>query len=278
MKRGPVFASCVALVLLAVGCHATWSTQPSSSSGGGTAKEGAAEANRREVTGRVASYTTAPRGEMDGLMLDTGNRVHFPVHTGSALLPLIGQGQVIRVVGSMSDRPEGKVIEVLSITNVDSGKTITVASVVPPKAPPPPSEAVPPPTAGRGKAGTTTLTGAELTQKEGKVTGYTTAPTGDMDGVLLDSGSRVHFPARAGTALLPLLQQGKTIRVIGWEVSGPEGVILEATKITGTPNGKTVDIDEVAAPRPPAVTPGAVAPPGQPPLGSTSAPPATRVR
>lgn len=269
-----ILASCIALTL-ATGCAAQWS----SSTRPPTAETAAA--NTREVTGKVASYTTAQRGEMDGLVLDTGNRIHFPPHVGATLLPLIQKGDELRVIGTLADRPEGKVIEATSITNVARGRTVNVASVSPP---PPPREVattggVRPP---GQKQPTTTLTGAELTTKQGKVQGYTTAPTGDMDGVLLDSGARVHFPPQAGKAVLPLVQQGATIRVIGWELTGPEGSFVEATKIIATPSNQTVDIADVAQPRQPAVTPGAVAPPGKPPLESTTPqttpPPASRVR
>jgi hypothetical protein len=263
--RSLLLVTCIAVSsVVAGGCAATFSS----------GRTGTEAANSREVTGRVASYTTAPRGEMDGVVLDTGNRVHFPPHTGEAMLPVVGKGKVIRVVGVLVDKPEGKVIEATSITDVDKGETVTVASVSRPREQPQPSGNVKPPSASQP---TTTLTGAELKSKEGKVQGYTTAASGDMDGVLLDTGARVHFPAHVGKAVLPLVRQGATVRIIGWEVSGPEGVILEATKIIATPSGQAVDIADVPAPKPTNMTPGAVSPPGSPPLDS-AAPPASRVR
>jgi hypothetical protein len=48
--------------------------------------------------------------------------------------------------------------------------------------------------------------------------------------------------------LLPLVQQGKAIRIIGWELTGPHGTILETTKITATPSGETVDIASLPLP------------------------------
>ena len=256
MGSRSLLLTCLALSLTA-GCNANWSTNARPS-------QHAAELakNQREVSGRIASYTTAPRGEMDGFVLDTGNRVHFPITAGTTLMPILQKEDTITVVGTLTDRPEGKVIEALSITNQDKNRTIDVTSISPPRAEQPvarPSEGVPPP--GKAKS-TTTLTGADLTSKEGRVQGYTTAPTGDMDGVLLDNGARIHFQPHAGKALLPLVQPGKTIRVIGWEISGPEGTLLEATKVIATPSGETVDIAEVAAPPEPKPTPGAVAPPG----------------
>jgi hypothetical protein len=263
MRSRSLLVPCLALVMT-TGCYSSWSTHPKSSQ---PSTEEAAK-NEREVTGRIVSYTTAPRGEMDGFVLDTGNRVHFPITAGSALLPLVQKGDVVTVRGTVTTRPEGKVIEASSITNEDKNERIDVASISSPSAPERATarqtEGVPPP--GKTRS-TTTLTGAELTAKEGRVKGYTTAPDGNMDGVLLDNGVRVHFPPAAGEALLPLVQEGKAIRVVGWEVTGPEGTMLEATKISGAQGGPTVDIAEVAAPPEPKVTPGAVAPPGAKPLG-----------
>ncbi len=291
MRSGLLLVGCLALASV-TGCY--MSGRASTSTRSGTAQEQAKE--QREVTGRIASHTTAPRGEMDGFVLDTGNRVHFPIHTGSTLRPYLEKGQEVRVIGTLVDRPEGKVLEAISITNVGKDKTLEIASIQPPATPAPaePTRGVAPP--GRATS-TTTLTGAELTSKEGKVKGYTTAGTGDMDGVLLDTGVRVHFPPQAGKPLLPHVQQGKSIRVVGWEVTGPEGTILEATRITAIPGGQSVDIAEVAAPPAPQVTPGAASPPGAAPLEQqqqqqqqqqqhekkttappTKAPPAERVR
>jgi hypothetical protein len=193
--------------------------------------------------------------------------VRFPVSTGTRITPLIDKGQEVRVVGRLADSPAGKVIDASSITNVANRETINVASVSPPSSRPPPSQPTPSqrvakdepkqPTQAQsgnvvppGKSqGTTTLTGAELTSKEGRVNGYTTTTNGDMDGILLDTGHRVRFPVHVGKALLPLVQQGQSVRVVGWELTTPQGTILEATKITATPSGQTVDIASIPLPR-----------------------------
>ncbi|HVH42205.1 MAG TPA: hypothetical protein VM925_07665 [Labilithrix sp.] len=255
MRCRSILVTSFALASMIGGCKATWSSTPSSTTG-----TSSAAADTRSVTGRIASYTTAPKGEMDGFILDTGNRVHFPINTGKAVLPYIQKGEEVRVVGTLADRPDGKVIEATSITNVAKRETINVASVSPPPAAPPTAAPPPasPPAAAQLPSGsvtppaqsqqTTTLTGAELTTKEGRVRGYTTAPNGDMDGILLDSGSRVHFPVHVGRAVLPLVQQGKSVRIIGWELTGPQGTIIEATKIIATPSGETVDIAAIPLP------------------------------
>jgi hypothetical protein len=250
--------ACLVLAL-AAGCTGTLTT--------GSRPSTSAQVNR-EVTGRVAGYTTAPLGEMNGVILDNGTRVHFPPQIGATVLPLVQRGELVRVIGTMEDRAEGKVLEASSLTSVDKGQTVNVASVPPPARPP--------------ATGQTTVTGASLVAKEGRIQGYTTAPGGNMDGVLLDNGARVHFPEHVGSAVLPLVQEGKSIRVIGSESRNPQGItIIEATKIVAIPSGESVDIAATPAPRPKIVTPGAVSPPKETTPRQTpppSAPPAERVR
>lgn len=275
MRCRSILVSSLLLLPVIGGCAATWSTTPSS-----TTRTTSASEEKREVTGRIASYTTTPKGDMDGFILDTGNKVHFPPNTGSALLPYVQKDQEVKVIGKLVDRPDGKVIEASSITNVAKRETINVASIMtePEKsekadkdkdkaeksakaAPPAAGNAAPP----AKSQPATTLTGAELTTKEGKVNGYTTTSTGDMDGVLLDNGSRVHFPAHAGKAVLPLVGQGKIVKIIGWELTTPQGTLIEATKII-SPDGTTVDISAIPLPsKPPAEKPA----PEKAPIQST---------
>ncbi len=117
--------------------------------------------------------------------------------------------------------------------------------------------------------GRTTVTGGQLTKTEGRVDGYTTAARGEMDGLVLSNGARVHFPPHAGLSVLPLVGKGSTVRVIGQETQGPEGRVIEATRITDPTTGVTVDVTAIAPPPP---SPGAVAPPVRPALRPNQAP------
>lgn len=250
----------------------------------GTTRSSAPEsASTYEVVGRVTDYTTAPQGEMDGVILADGTRIHFSPRAGSALLPLVQRGQTIRVVGWRSYGAGGERIEADTITSVGNGRTVDVTAMArseePTRAPrererertvAPPAPRAPEP------APSTTLTGAELTSTEGRIDGYTTTLNGDMDGLLLSNGARVHFPPHAGATLLPLVQRGTNVRVTGWQTSGPNGLVLEASKVSSSTTGRTVDVASIPAPRP---TSGAVAPPPAPSAPAPgSAPPPTRVR
>ena len=262
----------LALVLV-VGCTGSFSatTRPSSAQ---------QTESTHEISGRVADYTTAARGEMDGVVLEDGTRVHFPPHAGSAVLPLVQRRQIVRVVGVDSYGPDGKRIEALSITGRD-GRRVDVVALTPPE--PPASSQRPPvasaPEAPRAQAPLPpppSLTSAEVATTEGRIDGYTTTPGGDMDGVLLSNGLVIHFPPHTGSALLPLVGRGATVRVTGWQTRGPNGTVIEASKVISITNGRTVDVSEIPAPetRPP----GAVEPPRERAPSPGTAPPPTRVR
>jgi hypothetical protein len=112
---------------------------------------------------------------------------------------------------------------------------------------PHPGAAAPP---GRtpGEPSSPALTSAQVTTTQGRITGYTTTPAGDMDGLILDSGVTIHFPPHAGRALLPLVQQREVVRVDGWETTGPTGRVIEASRVTSPTSGATVDVSALPAP------------------------------
>ncbi|MBX3224470.1 MAG: hypothetical protein KF795_28405 [Labilithrix sp.] len=254
-------------LLLVAGCTGSFSATRTSS---------AQQQATHEVSGRVASYTTAPRGELDGVVLDDGTSIHFPPHAGSAVLPLVQRGQIVRVVGVDTYGPEGKRIEALTITG-GGGRTVDVVAISPPPSPAPSSGAAAPPArATPPLPPPPSLTSAEVATTEGRIDGYTTTPSGDMDGLLLSNGLQIHFPAHTGSTLLPLVGRGTTVRVTGSETRGPNGTVIEASKVISISNGRTVDVGSIPAPstRPP----GAVEPPRERAPAPGAAPPPTRVR
>ena len=233
----------------------------------------------RTVEGRVRAYTTAPGGELDGVVLDDGTRVHFPPHAGGRLLPVLQRGQTIRVVGWDQRGPEGERLEARTITSIDSGETVEVVSVARPERASrqaPPRGAVPP--GGTPAGAPAGLTSAQIATIEGRVVGYTTGAGGEMDGLLLDGGARVHFPSHAGAALLPIVPRGERVRVLGWEATGPEGPVIEASKVTSMTSGRAVDIAAMQVPPPRTAPPRGAVPPPEEPRPDTTAPAPTRVR
>ena len=71
------------------------------------------------VSGKVKSFTTAPRGETDGAILDDGTVIHWPPHLEEQFKGLIARGDRVKVVGWMETGPAGDThLEVRTLTNL----------------------------------------------------------------------------------------------------------------------------------------------------------------
>ncbi|AKU93756.1 hypothetical protein AKJ09_00420 [Labilithrix luteola] len=82
----------------------------------------------------------------------------------------------------------------------------------------------------------------------GRVVEHAVTLNGDLTGVVLEDRTRVHFPPAAGATLTPLLRGGRTVRVIGVQHPGPQGLVLEASSITSVDDGVTVNVPEAVPP------------------------------
>jgi len=75
------------------------------------------------VSGKVKEFTTAPQGEVDGLVLNDGTWVHWPPHLESRFTA-IAKGDKIRVTGFTETGPKGDTkLEVSTLTNLRTGKS-----------------------------------------------------------------------------------------------------------------------------------------------------------
>jgi hypothetical protein len=71
------------------------------------------------VRGTVKEFTTAPEGEVDGLMLRDGKWVHWPPHLQDRFKNVAAKGDRIRATGRMETGPAGDThFEVWSVTNL----------------------------------------------------------------------------------------------------------------------------------------------------------------
>src|SRR5207248_2378135 len=75
-------------------------------------------------TGTVKEFTTAPKGEVDGLILNDSTWVHWPPHLESRFAG-IAKGDRIKVLGFMETGPKGDTkLEVSTITNLRTKKSM----------------------------------------------------------------------------------------------------------------------------------------------------------
>jgi hypothetical protein len=74
------------------------------------------------VQGRVERFTTAPKGEVDGAVLDDGTVLHWPPHLQDRFTGIIAKGDRVKASGRMETGPEGDThLEVQTVTNLRTG-------------------------------------------------------------------------------------------------------------------------------------------------------------
>src|SRR5258708_5733164 len=73
------------------------------------------------VRGKVDRFTTAPRGEVDGAVLDEGTWLHWPPHMQDRFANILKEGDRVRATGRTETCPAGDThFEVQSVTNLRS--------------------------------------------------------------------------------------------------------------------------------------------------------------
>jgi hypothetical protein len=98
---------------------------------------------------------------------------------------------------------------------------------------PPPSAQTPPPAPPQA-----IYNWQQLPSVQGRVAQYSLTPRGDVDGLILDNGTEVHFPPHLGTQLVYVVRPGDTVTVHGLEAMGVP--MVQAMSITNDATGQTV--------------------------------------
>ena len=101
------------------------------------------------VRGKIDRFTTAPRGEVDGAVLDDGTWLHWPPHMQDRFANILKEGDRVRASGRTETGPAGDThFEVQSVTNLRSKATADnpdYANGPPPPPPGPRGRGAPPP-------------------------------------------------------------------------------------------------------------------------------------
>jgi hypothetical protein len=86
--------------------------------------DGQSQSSAVEVRGNVQRMTTAPRGEIDGSVLDNGTVLHWPPHMQDRFANLIKEGDLVRATGRTETGPAGDThFEIRSLRNVRTNAT-----------------------------------------------------------------------------------------------------------------------------------------------------------
>ncbi len=171
------------------------------------------------VRGTVQRFTTAKKGEVDGVMLDDGTRVHWPPHQESRFKNVVKQGDRIRVIGRTETGKKGETrFEVETLANLTTNQAVDLAD----------------------GPGATARVGQTV---RGTVQRFTTAKKGEVDGLVLDEGTWVHWPPHLETRFSGLTSKGDRIRATGrWETGKKGESKFEVESLTNLTNGQSVDL------------------------------------
>jgi hypothetical protein len=195
------------------------------------------------VRGTVKDFTTAPKGEKDGVTLTDGTWVHWPPHLSDRFSGIVAPGDKVKVIGWMDAGKKGdSKLEVSSLTNLGTNQTrerdgFTPAAI----------EA-------RQKFGPGT---GEFVTANGTVKEFTSAKKGEVDGFILSDGRWVHWPPHLSSRFADAVVKGDTVRVTGFWENGKKGDSkLEVSTLTNVRTSKTIENPDRPAPAGAAPAPG----------------------
>jgi hypothetical protein len=174
------------------------------------------------LRGTVRQLTTAPKGEIDGVMLEDGTWVHWPPHLQDRFKNIVKKGDRIRVTGQMGTGKKKREprFEVTSLTNLTTQESVDLAEPA-------------------GRAAKADMSARTV---RGTVQRLTTAKKGEVDGLMLDDGTWVHWPPHLEGRFKGVKKDDR-IRATGQMVTGKKGdVKFEVESLTDLTSGQTVDL------------------------------------
>jgi len=219
-----------ALIAACLGAASLDAQTPGGKKGkGAKGPEGPApDADILTVRGVVREFTSAPKGEVDGVILNDGTWAHWPPYLADRFRNIVSKGDKVKVVGWMETGKKGETkLEVSSLTNLDTNQTSENERF--------------PPSAIESRAGVGPATGNGLTVR-GSVKEFTTAKRGEVDGFILSDGKVVHWPPHLAGRFSDFVVKGDKVRVTGFMETGKKGdTKLEVSSLTNLRTNKTME-------------------------------------
>jgi hypothetical protein len=195
--------------------------------------------NRRAETARgvVRSLTTAPRGEIDGALLDDGTALHWPPHLEDQFRSVAAVGDKVEATGQTETGKRGEIrFEVARVTNLRTNAAAVNDDRRPPKGPKGPK--------GRGPRRGPRFEDREVTTAQGVVRSLTTAPRGEIDGALLDDGTALHWPPHLEDQFKDIAAVGDKVEATGSTETGKRGEVrFEVLHLTNLQTKASADND-----------------------------------
>jgi hypothetical protein len=203
--------------------------------------QGSRDKEMKIVRGKVERMTTAPKGEVDGAVLDDGTVLHWPPHLADRFAEVAKKGAHVTADGILRTGPEGDTrLEVRTLTNTDTDATVRNDEPGPkgkrPKGPPPPRS-------------------ERIETIRGTVARLTTAPKGEVDGAVLDDGTVLHWPPHLEVRFSKVVKKGDRIEASGSQEKTAKGdEHFEVASITNLDTKATAENEDARGPadaRPP---------------------------
>src|SRR6185295_9174542 len=184
------------------------------------------------IKSQVSAYLLDEDGNVDGLLLASGDQLHFRPETGATIVQRIGVGDEVTVVGHGGKQSNyGREIRVEQISA--GGQTIREIPLGPPRPHGPgdhhgpndrrDQDSQPRPRAAAEMPATPPIENLKVTAT---VRAHLVNGHGDVDGVILASGEQVRFGPRVGSLVTAAEQGGNTeLNVEGQSVRSEWGVV-----------------------------------------------------
>jgi hypothetical protein len=147
-----------------------------------------------EVEGTVSQYLLNPRGEVDGLLLDDCTVIKFPPHLARELVQVIKPKERVHANGHLEAE---RLLKGHVIANPATGRAIREIKPAPPE-----------------RAGT--LSALQPLSVAGTIRVVRRNPHGEVDGVIFEDGTLLHFPPHAGRQFAKLLRKGQLLAAVGF--------------------------------------------------------------
>ncbi|HJT35547.1 MAG TPA: hypothetical protein VJ783_26200 [Pirellulales bacterium] len=191
-------------------------------------------ANATTARGTIERMTTAPKGEIDGAVLDDGTWIHWPPHLEDRFTAAVDTGDRVEALGRMETGKKGDSrFEVRMLTNLDTNATVENDE---PRGKRKKGRGGPPPEP-RRFGPTETV--------RGTVERLTTAPKGETDGAILDDGTFIHWPPHLEDRFAAVVSRGDRIEAVGFHGRGKRGEErFEVESLTNLRTDKTAQRDD----------------------------------
>ncbi|KTT34892.1 hypothetical protein NS201_01700 [Pseudomonas oryzihabitans] len=223
---------------------------------GSAATTTAASAQIPTQQGQLKQFLINPRGDIDGLILADGTEVNTPPHLSEQLAATFKPGDNINVAGLRA--ASLPLVQAVSLTNVQTGKTVTDQGPERTGKPRPP-----PPAPGAERDGDSL---------QGQIVQLLHGPRGDVNGALLQDGTALRLPPHEAVRLEALLKPGASVAARGELVANAQGRAFRVSAL-GADASSLQTLDTPRPPRGPGMLPPPP-PPGAQPVAPGQQPPA----